>query len=77
VNLPERLEAGFWRMLRFLGKLQAGLILLLFYLIGMGLLKLYLLLTFKDPLGKQKSKADSFWKTRTGVPEPESIKRQF
>ena len=63
--------------MRFLGKLQAGLILLVFYLIGMGLLKLYMLLTFKDPLGKRKSKADSFWKTRSGVPEPESFKKQF
>ncbi|MCI0329496.1 MAG: hypothetical protein L0196_00880 [candidate division Zixibacteria bacterium] len=77
MNLVERLKAGFWKGPRYLGKLQAGLILLLFYLIGMGLLKLYIILTFKDPLGKRKSKADSFWKSRTDVPEPESLKRQF
>jgi len=77
MNLRERLKVGFWKALRFLGKLQAGLILLLFYLIGMGLVKLYMLLTFKDSLGKRKLKTDSFWKTRSGVPEPESIKRQF
>ncbi|MCI0406156.1 MAG: hypothetical protein L0Z48_12145 [candidate division Zixibacteria bacterium] len=77
MNLLERLKAGFWKGLRFLGKLQAGLILLIFYLIGMGLLKLYIILTFKDPLGKRESKADSFWKPRSGVPEPESFKRQF
>ena len=77
MNFFQRLKAGFWKGLRFLGKLQAGLILFLFYLIGMGLLKLYMLLTFKDPLGKRKSKAGSFWKPRSGVPEPESYKRQF
>ena len=77
MNFLERLKAGFWKVVRFLGKLQAGLILLVFYLIGMGLLKLYIILTFKDPLGKRKSKADSFWKSRPGVPEPERFKRQF
>ncbi len=77
MNFFRRLKAGFWKAIRFLGKLQAGLILLLFYLLGMGLLKLYMLLAFKDPLGKRKSKSDSFWKTRSGVPEPESLKRQF
>ena len=77
MNFFERLKAGFWKVLRFLGKLQAGSILFLFYLIGMGLLKLYMLLTFKDPLGKRKTKADSYWKPRSGVPEPESFKRQF
>ncbi len=77
MNLLERLKAGFWKGLRFIGKLQAGLILLLFFLIGIGLLKLYMLLTFKDPLGKRKSQTDSFWKPRSGVPEPESFKRQF
>lgn len=75
--LLKPLKAGFWRALRFLGKLQAGLILFVFYLTGMGLLKLYMLLTFKDPLGKRKSKANSFWKPRSGVAEPESFKRQF
>ena len=77
MSFIEHLKSGFWKALRFIGKLQAGLILFLFYLIGMGLLKLYMLLTFKDPLGKRKSKADSYWKPRTGVPEPESFKRQF
>ena len=77
MNLLQRLKAGFWKGLRFIGKLQAGLILLLFYLIGMGLLKLYMLLALKYPLGKRKSKADSFWRSRSGVPEPESFKRQF
>lgn len=77
MNFRERVKAGFWKGLRFLGKLQVGLILLLFYLIGMGLLKLYTLLTFKDPLGKRKSKANSFWKPRSGVPELESFRRQF
>ncbi|MGE5692454.1 MAG: hypothetical protein ACM3YF_01580 [Candidatus Zixiibacteriota bacterium] len=77
MNFRERLKTGFWKGLRFLGKLQAGLILLVFYLIGMGLLKLYMLVTFKDSLGKWKSKADSFWKSRSGLPEPESFKRQF
>ncbi|HXF49852.1 MAG TPA: hypothetical protein VNL73_10585 [Verrucomicrobiae bacterium] len=77
MELLERLKAGFWKALRFLGKLQAGLILFVFYLIGMGLLKLYMLLTFKDPLGKRKSRANSFWKPRSDVPEPESFRRQF
>jgi len=77
MNFFQRLKAGFWKTLRFLGKLQAGLILFLFYIIGMGFAKLYLLLTFKDPLRRRKSKADSFWKPRSGVPEPESFKRQF
>ena len=77
MNFLQQLKAGFWKGLRYLGKLQAGLILLLFYLIGMGILKLYLLLTFKNPLGKRKTKTDSYWKTRSGAPEPESFKRQF
>ncbi len=77
MNFFQWLKTGFWKALRFLGKLQAGLILFIFYLIGMGLLKLYMLLTFKDPLGKRKSKADSFWKNRSGAPDPESFKRQF
>jgi len=77
MNLRERLKPGFWKVLRLLVKLQAGLILLLFYLIGMGLVKLYMLLTFKDLLGKRKLKTDSFWKIRSGVPKPESFKRQF
>ncbi len=72
-----QLKGSFWKALRFLGKLQAGLILLLFYLIGMGLAKLYIFLTFKDPLGRRKSKTDSFWKPRSSVPEAESFKRQF
>jgi hypothetical protein len=75
--LLKLLKAAFWKTLRFLGKLQAGLILLVFYLIGMGLLKLYMFLTFKDSLGRRKSKVDSFWKSRSGVSEPESFKRQF
>jgi hypothetical protein len=77
MRLLERLKPVMRKILRFIGKLQAGLFLLLFYLAGMGLLKLYLILTFKDPLGWRKSKTDTFWKLRSGVPEPESFERQF
>ncbi len=77
MNVFQWLKVGSWKVVLFLGKLQAGVILLLFYLIGMGLLKLYTILTFKDPLRKQKPEVDSFWKSRTGIPEPESFKRQF
>lgn len=77
MNFGQRLKAGFWKVLRFLGKVQVTILLVVFYLIGMGLLKLYMFLTFKDPLGRRQSKADTFWKARSGVPDPESFKRQF
>ena len=77
MNFFRQFKAGFWKILRFLGKVQATILLALFYLIGMGIARLYLLITFKDPLEKRKSKTDSYWKSRRGVPEPESFKRQF
>lgn len=77
MNFIRRLKAAVWKVLRFVGKLQTALILLLFYVLGMGGVKLYMLLTRKDPLGRRKSAVGSFWKPRSGVPEPESFKRQF